>query len=45
VRDGLLTAQGPLQERALHELADVPEDLPPWLCAALVEEDQVFQVG
>jgi hypothetical protein len=45
VRDGLLTAQGALLERALHKLADAPEVLPPWLCGALVEEDQVFQVG
>ena len=38
------TAEGTLQERALHELADGPDRLPLRLWQALVEQYQVFQI-
>jgi hypothetical protein len=38
------TAEGALLERALHELADGPDRLPPRLWQVLVEQYQVFQV-
>jgi hypothetical protein len=38
------TAEGTLLERSLHELADVPELLPPGLWQELVEQYRVFQI-
>jgi hypothetical protein len=38
------TAEGALLERSLHELADVPELLPPGLWQELVEQYHVFQI-
>jgi hypothetical protein len=38
------TAQGALLERALHELADGHDPLPPRLWRELVEQYQVFQI-
>jgi hypothetical protein len=37
------TANGTLVERSLHELADMPESLPPRLWQDLVEQYQAFQ--